>query len=86
MSVSRAQQLINKVSEDVVFRQKLTNATEAEKPRILADAGFGDVTKADIQALQQSGSAELSDAELEAVAGGATSTWILVSLAAAALA
>src|SRR6185437_1314173 len=38
MSVSRAQQLINKVSEDAVLRQKLTKATEADKPRILAGA------------------------------------------------
>lgn len=87
MSVNRAQELIGKVATEPNFRTALEQAASPEaKSKVIAQYGFSDVTKADIEALTPTGNAELSDAELETVAGGKTSTWILVSLAALALA
>jgi predicted ribosomally synthesized peptide with nif11-like leader len=87
MSVVRAQELIDKASADPKFRQALGEATSKEaKASVIAQYGFADVTKADLEAASRSGSVELSDAELETVAGGKTSTWILVSIGLIALA
>jgi predicted ribosomally synthesized peptide with nif11-like leader len=89
MATPRAAELIAKISDDVVFRQRLENAGTPEARRqIFDEAGYADVTKEDLtQALQEgSPDGELSDAELEAVAGGATTQWlsIIVALAVAA--
>jgi predicted ribosomally synthesized peptide with nif11-like leader len=86
MSVVRAQELIGKVATEPSFRKELEAAPTPEaKSQVIAAHGFSDVSKTDLEAVTKAGNAELSDAELETVAGGKTSTWILVSLAAVAL-
>jgi predicted ribosomally synthesized peptide with nif11-like leader len=87
MSVVRAQELIEKASADPKFRQALAGAASPEaKSKVIAEYGFGDVTKADLEAASHNGSVELSDAELETVAGGSTAGWVLVSIGLVALA
>ena len=89
MATPRAIELLQKISTDVVFRQALENAGSAEERRRLIDeAGYVDVSREDVHAAlqEQNGGAELSDAELEAVAGGKTTTWLSFVTAAAALA
>jgi predicted ribosomally synthesized peptide with nif11-like leader len=77
MSSKTAQELIKKMATDVVFRQRVENAaTKEEKRRILDEAGFAGITSEQIKAAAQSGEFELSDAELEAVAGGKTASWV----------
>jgi predicted ribosomally synthesized peptide with nif11-like leader len=77
MSSKTAQELIKKMATDVVFRQRVENApTKEEKRQILDDAGFAGITSEEIKAAAQSGEFELSDAELEAVAGGKTASWV----------
>jgi predicted ribosomally synthesized peptide with nif11-like leader len=78
MATPRAKELIKVLSSDVVLRQKLENAhTPEERRTVINAAGFSDVSKEDLQsAVSEMGvSAELSDAELEAVAGGNTTGW-----------
>jgi predicted ribosomally synthesized peptide with nif11-like leader len=73
-------QFLNKVSTDADFRSSLQNAAPEARREILAANGFDGITKADVDSYAAT-SAELSDSELEAVAGGATSTWVLVIIA-----
>jgi predicted ribosomally synthesized peptide with nif11-like leader len=81
MSVSRAQELLKAVADDVVFRQELENAPNSEAKKQVLDAhGFGGITKEDVDAAAAANGTELSDAELEAVAGGATTTWVGISV------
>ena len=89
MSIARAHDLIAKLRDDVEFRNAVTSAeTNDEKRQILAGAGFTDVSPDDVNAAASAYAEELSDAELEAVAGGATASWVIaastVVLAAAA--
>ena len=91
MSTAQAQELIQRLYKDDDFRHKLTGApTPAAKKRIIADAGYGNVTEADLKAVPANryGDAsataqgsELSDAELESVAGGETATWFAAGIA-----
>ena len=93
MPITRAEELIQKLGTDQAFRSKLQNAADPEARRkVLNDYGFSDVQRADLEAYAKTHATELSDAELEAVAGGRTTSWISVviesiglSLAAAAL-
>jgi predicted ribosomally synthesized peptide with nif11-like leader len=73
-------QFISKVSADADFRASLQNASAEERHEILSQAGFGDLTREQVESYS-SGSAELSDSELEAVAGGQTSTWVAIAVA-----
>ncbi|GJG89799.1 hypothetical protein tb265_49800 [Gemmatimonadetes bacterium T265] len=79
MATPRANELFQKITDDVAFRQSLENAASPEERRAIIDAaGYSDVSKEDAQAAvaEHTGSSELSDAELEAVAGGQTTTWL----------
>jgi predicted ribosomally synthesized peptide with nif11-like leader len=89
MSTTHAQELVQRLYTDTDFRHKLTNApTPSAKKRIISDAGFADVTADDLKTLPASRYAdastqgsELSDAELESVAGGDTANWFLAGIA-----
>ena len=71
---TRAQEFIKTVATDETLRQNLENAATSEARRKVIDAaGFADVSKEDIAAAVKQQATEvntLSDAELEAVAGG----------------
>ena len=89
MATKRAQELIRTISTDVKLRQSLENAESPEQRRtVINKAGFADVKSEEIKAAlkEDAGDGELSDAELESVAGGRTSIWIsiIVALAVAA--
>lgn len=69
MSVQRAQELARAVSSDETLRSRLMSATTPdEKKKTLADAGFGDVSKEDVEAAR-SQSGELSEDELGKASG-----------------
>jgi predicted ribosomally synthesized peptide with nif11-like leader len=86
MSVEQARALIKRLSEDEVFRQRVEDApTPTDKRAILADAGYGDVKLRHIsQALPESAGGELTDADLDLVAGGGSVNWGDVSVTTAA--
>jgi predicted ribosomally synthesized peptide with nif11-like leader len=70
MSVEHARNLILKIASDEAFREQVASASPAEKKALLAAAGFSDVTREDVAAANPNRVGELSDADLEAVAGG----------------
>lgn len=78
MATDKAQELIHKMTRDAGFRSEVENApTPAAKKAVLESYGFGGVTPKDIQAAApEAAGAELSDAELEAVAGGRLVEWV----------
>jgi predicted ribosomally synthesized peptide with nif11-like leader len=98
MAAASAKDLIKKMTSDAAFRQSLEAASTKEaRKAILAKAGFGDVTKDDVRAVAKAEGTELTDADLESVAGGRISRgggghgvtspieWATVLVAAAAL-
>ena len=93
MSIANAHNLFHKLAVDAEFRQKLESAPQAQKRAVLDSYGFGDVTQEDAKAAAATFSrSELSEAELEAVAGGSlcgwlecVGVWVGVGIAAAAL-
>jgi predicted ribosomally synthesized peptide with nif11-like leader len=77
MAAKTAQDLIKRLSTDVVFRQRLENATSKDEKRsIIESEGFTAISAEDVKTAAASGEFELSDAELEAVAGGRTASWV----------
>lgn len=79
MSTNSARQLIDRISTDEEFRSRVTNASTMEaKKAVITEAGFGDVTPLEVEAAGANFGQELSDAELEAVAGGRAVEWALV--------
>lgn len=77
MSVEIAKELIQKVAEDAEFREKLESTPVAEKRAFLKSHGYENISGADLEAAGKGFSqSELSDAELEAVAGGSVCGWI----------
>jgi predicted ribosomally synthesized peptide with nif11-like leader len=82
---TRAQEFLKTIAADATLRQNLENAPTPEARRHVIDvAGFTDVSKEDIAATLKKHDeiiGDLSDAELEAVAGGETSEWIALSIA-----
>jgi predicted ribosomally synthesized peptide with nif11-like leader len=79
MANDNARALIDRMTSDEAFRNRVTGASDLNaKKAILADAGYGDVTPEQVQAAGAGFGVELSDAELEAVAGGRAVEWALV--------
>jgi predicted ribosomally synthesized peptide with nif11-like leader len=77
MSVANAQKLMQRLSEDTELRNKIIAAkTPDEKRKIIEGAGYSGFDEKDVQAAAPSFSGELSDAELEAVAGGRVVEWV----------
>ena len=101
MATPRAKEFLQTVSSDPVLKQRLEGAeTREDRREIMNAAGFSDVTKEDLlEAIKETNAisnvsgaeidavGELSDAELEAVAGGETTLWLSAAtvLAAATL-
>jgi len=70
MSEEQLKALLSRIKDDSVLSKKLQGAADLDAALALAkDAGF-DVSKADWLRYQASQTLELSDAELEGVAGG----------------
>ena len=82
MAASDAQALVDRLNSDEQFAQSLRDASPDERRTIIKDAGFN-VSEEDVAALRsQSASGDVSDAELEQVAGGqGTTTSIIVDVA-----
>jgi predicted ribosomally synthesized peptide with nif11-like leader len=82
MSVSRATDLIQKMSSDVEFRKKVLAApTPEDKKVIIEAAGFGGISPEDVHQAAAAQGVELSEAELEAVAGGRAVEWVAATAA-----
>ncbi len=74
MSVASAKAFLKVVADDASLRTKIEAADDSGRQAIAKDLGFI-FDKSDVKAaLGVSG--ELSEAELEAVAGGGTADWI----------
>ncbi len=90
MATQRAKEFIEKVNSDPSLKQRIVNAhTREERHQIIDELGYNDLTRDDIlEAVRETNAAgsatgkevdaasELSDAELEAVAGGDTTLWL----------
>ncbi len=77
MSVQSAKDFVAKVNGDKSLADSLGSAADDDARRkIAADAGF-DFTKAEMkEALSEGNSKQLSDADLDTVAGGSSATWV----------
>lgn len=85
--MSQVNEFLNRVSTDADFRHSLESAENSDaKRRILDQNGFQGLNRTDIEAQLSKGGVDVSDQELEVVAGGSTASWVSVSLAAIALA
>ena len=75
MSVESAKEFLKKLAKDEAFKKSLEDASsDEERQKIVKDAGFY-FTKDDLkQVTSQAG--ELSDEDLEKVAGGSVTGWI----------
>ncbi len=77
MSVQNAKDFVAKLQEDKSLAGSLESAADDDARRaIAAGAGF-DFTKDEMkEALSAGGSKQLSDDDLDTVAGGASATWV----------
>ena len=74
MSLESAKAFLKKVGEDEEFKKLLEKAeNDDERQKIVREAGF-DFTKEELKEVI-SGSGELSDKDLEKVAGGSAGSW-----------
>ena len=82
-----AADLINKMATDVEFRKKVETAPTLEaKKALIEGAGFHGITPESVRAAAVAQGTELSEAELEAVAGGRVVEWVAATAAVAAVA
>jgi predicted ribosomally synthesized peptide with nif11-like leader len=80
MAVKDAKAFVEKLKTDSVLLAKLQAAKDdAAKQKIAHDLGY-DFSKDDLKTLAQQNTAELSDEDLEAVAGGSGAAWMGVGL------
>jgi len=74
MSVESAKNFLKKLTSDEEFKKSIENAaSDEDRQKVVKDAGF-EFTKAEIKEVVGSNS-ELSDADLEKVAGGSALEW-----------
>ena len=86
MSVESAKAFSEKFSADEAFRKIFEDAADDEaKKKAASDAGF-EFTKDEIKTVLSEKKGQLSEAELESVAGGSSGTWIAVGIGCAAAA
>jgi predicted ribosomally synthesized peptide with nif11-like leader len=72
-----AADLIRKMTTDPDFRRRVETAPTPEAKKALIEAaGFTDITPEDVRAAAAAQGTELSEAELEAVAGGRVVEWV----------
>lgn len=77
MSAVKAQELVARMANDAEFRTAVLELpTREEKRAYLESAGFGGVTPEQVKDAGPSVMSEISDAELEAVAGGRVVEWV----------
>lgn len=85
MSVENAKKLLEKIKSDEGFRKQLQDAPDDAARKKIAQSHGLDCTRAEFESLLPGGSSEeISEAELEAVAGGGTAgniTKVAVSVA-----
>jgi predicted ribosomally synthesized peptide with nif11-like leader len=66
--MTRAEEFVKTLDTDSDLKSKLSAATSSEEAKkIVSDAGFGDVSSADVKALNESD--ELSESELAGASG-----------------
>ena len=82
MSIESAKAFVEKMASDDAFRAKLEQAaSDEDRKQMVKDAGF-EFTKDELKAVvAESGKGELSEKDLEAVAGGSSATWVAVAVA-----
>ena|SRR5579884_3793137 len=69
---ARVEDLVRKITSDPKFSAQLNAAfSQADKKRVLDQAGFGDLKEEDVMAYHRQAAPELSDEQLAAAAGGA---------------
>ncbi len=75
MSIESAKAFLKKLASDESFKKKIEGAaSDEERQKIVKEAGF-EFTKDEIKQVVGD-SAELSDSDLEKVAGGSATKWI----------
>jgi predicted ribosomally synthesized peptide with nif11-like leader len=82
MSTESAKAFIQKMASDESFRTKIEKAAnDAERQKAVKAAGF-DFTKNELKSVipGTSGQGELSEKDLEAVAGGSSAAWVAVAV------
>ena len=91
MSNDRMKEFARAIAENEDFRREAEAETTLEgRLKVFAKHGFADITKEDIESFQkkyegQTPEGELSEEELEAVAGGGVTAWLSVAVAVLAL-
>ena len=74
MAIEQARKLLEKVKTDQALAKKLENASNEEREKIITGMGY-DFTEEEFKtAMAESG--QLSDSDLDAVAGGDSATWV----------
>jgi predicted ribosomally synthesized peptide with nif11-like leader len=77
MAIENAKAFMTRLNEDADFRKKVASAPSPEaKRQVIEAAGLGGFDGNDIQSAAPDFGTELSDAELEAVAGGRVVEWV----------
>jgi predicted ribosomally synthesized peptide with nif11-like leader len=78
MSEKSAKDFLKRMSTDDAFRAKIEKAqTDADRKKIVKGEGY-DFTKEELKSAGKS--AELSEKELETVAGGSSAAWVAVAI------
>lgn len=87
LDTRKVEEFLRKLASDSNFRHSLEEAGDTDRKRqILDQNGFSGLSRSAIEAKLSQGGSELSDADLELVAGGTSASWVAVSIAAVALA